>query len=119
MKSNHDNVIAENHVLANNKANTCVDPADDVCQVPSGTGILVLAADRNRVTSNEVRGNRTFGIGVANYCVGMSLSAAECAAIDIDPDADGNRVPTTRCWATASLPIPRCPRSSPSTWRGT
>lgn len=109
VKSNHDNVIADNQVLANNKANTCVDPGDDVCQVPSGTGILVLAADRNRVTSNEVRGNHTFGIGVANYCVGMGLSAAECAAIDIDPNADGNRVLHNTVLGNGLAPDPSVP----------
>jgi hypothetical protein len=43
-------------VSANN-----TDPDDVVCEVPAGTGILVLGADRNDVEANRVTGNRTLG----------------------------------------------------------
>jgi parallel beta-helix repeat protein len=109
VKSNHDNVIADNEVLANNKTNTCVDPDDAVCQVPSGTGILVLAADRNRVRDNEVRNNNSFGIGVANYCVALGLSPAKCSALDIDPDPDGNRIVDNTVRGNGHSPDPSVP----------
>jgi len=109
VKSNHDNVVADNQVLANNKANTCLDPSDDVCQVPSGTGILVLAADRNLVRSNEVRDNHSFGVGTANYCVATGLSAAKCAALDIDPNPDANQVRHNTVLGNGLAPDPSLP----------
>ena len=109
VKANHDNVVADNQVLANNKANSCLDPSDAVCQVPSGTGILLVAADRNRVASNEVRDNHSFGIGVTNYCVATGLSAAECAALDINPDPDGNRVLHNTVLGNGLAPDPSVP----------
>jgi nitrous oxidase accessory protein NosD len=109
VKSNHDNVIADNTVLANNKANTCLDPHDAVCQVPRGTGILVLAADRNLVRDNEIRNNNSFGIGVANYCVALRLSPAQCSALDIDPNADGNHIIDNTVRGNGSAPDPSVP----------
>jgi len=109
VKSNHDNVIADNEVLANNKANSCLDPQDTVCKVPSGTGILVLAADRNRVRDNEVRDNNSFGIGVANYCVALGLSPAECSKLDIDPNPDANRIVHNTVRGNGHSPDPSVP----------
>jgi parallel beta-helix repeat protein len=96
VKSNHDNRIDHNRVIRNNKKNTCLDPSDTVCQVPSGTGILLVAADRNQVQANRVTRNRSFGIGVVNYCVAVSLPSSECAKLDIEPNPDGNRITRNR-----------------------
>jgi hypothetical protein len=80
--------------------------------VPSGTGVLVPAADSNRVRSNAVTGNRTVGIAVANYCVVIGIAPAECAELDIDPSPDANRVVGNRVMGNGSdpdlerLPIP-------------
>src|SRR6266700_3816150 len=63
--SNSGNRIDHNLVRANNKANTCT-PGGDVCAVPSGSGIAVVAADANQVDHNQVHGNSSFGIIVAN-----------------------------------------------------
>jgi hypothetical protein len=52
----------------------------------------VLAADRNDVEANRVTGNRTLGVAVANHCVARGIPADDCAALDIDPDPDGNHV---------------------------
>jgi len=90
--SNARNFIARNVVEANNRDNTCSTPGDVVCEVPSGTGVLVLAADRARVRRNEVTGNRTVGIAVANYCIVLGVPAEECAQLDIDPSPDHTRV---------------------------
>src|SRR3954451_17490139 len=73
VKSNSDNRIDHNRVFGNNKKNTCGEPDDTVCAVPRGTGILMLAIDRNRVESNKVTGNRSYGIAVANYCVALNV----------------------------------------------
>jgi parallel beta-helix repeat protein len=91
VKSNSDNRIDHNTVFKNNRDNTCGDPGDAVCAVPPGTGILLVATDRNHVLSNKVTSNRSFGIGVTNYCVALNLSPTDCAAIDIEPNPDGTR----------------------------
>jgi parallel beta-helix repeat protein len=91
VKSNADNRIDHNRVFRNNKKNTCVDPEETVCGVPAGSGILMIATDRNQVESNTVTGNKSFGIAVLNYCVARNVSASDCAALDIEPNPDGNR----------------------------
>jgi len=96
VKSNHDNRIDHNRIRKNNKKNTCVDPSDAVCAVPSGTGILLAAADTNQVQSNRVTSNRSYGIGVVNYCIAQSLSASDCAKLDIEPNPDANGIVTNR-----------------------
>jgi len=92
VKQNSDNRVDHNRVHDNNKENTCLDPMDEVCAVPPGSGILVLAADRNDVDHNTVTGNDSFGIAVANFCVANNLSADDCAALDIEPNSDFTRV---------------------------
>jgi parallel beta-helix repeat protein len=109
IKANSDNRLDHNRALRNNKANTCVDPDDTVCAVPPGTGILVLSADRNRVGTNKVRGNNSLGIAVANYCVVLGLSQAECEALDIEPNPDGNRILNNRATGNGSAPDPLLP----------
>jgi parallel beta-helix repeat protein len=86
---NEDNRIDHNVARDNNKPNTCLDPEDAVCGVPQGTGILVLAADRNQVDHNDATGNDSFGIAVADFCVGNGLPpGCTGGAIDESPDDD-------------------------------
>lgn len=92
VKQNADNRVDHNSSHDNNKPNTCLDPSDEVCAVPPGTGLLVLATDRNVVDHNVVLRNDSFGIAVANFCVANNLSPADCAALDIEPNPDGNRI---------------------------
>src|SRR5262249_49245580 len=91
-KQNAENHIDHNLVRANNKENTCLDPTDEVCGVPVGTGILVLAADQNHVDHNLVLDNDSYGIAVANFCVAQGLSDDQCSALDIEPNSDGARI---------------------------
>jgi parallel beta-helix repeat protein len=109
VKVNRDNVIAHNIVVRNNRPNTCLDPDDTVCQVPPGTGVLVMAADENLVRHNLVKGNDSFGIAVANICLALGLSAGECAALDIQPDADNNRVVANQVTGNGQDPDPSLP----------
>jgi len=109
VKQNTDNRIDHNRSLRNNKANTCVDKDDTVCAVPPGTGILLVAADRNRVGTNKVKGNNTLGIAVSNYCLALNVSQADCAALDIEPNPDGNRVLNNRVTGNGSAPDPGVP----------
>jgi nitrous oxidase accessory protein NosD len=87
-KQNAQNRIDHNWVQANNKANTCLDPSDAVCGVPRGTGILVLAADQNRVDHNLVLNNDSYGIAVANFCVAQQIPDDACTALGIEPNSD-------------------------------
>lgn len=109
VKSNSDNRIDHNRVLKNNRKNTCLEPEDAVCSVPPGTGILMLAVDRNRVDANKVTGNRSYGIAVANYCVALGVSSEDCAALDIDPNPDGNRVIGNTAKQNGKNPDPSVP----------
>jgi parallel beta-helix repeat protein len=104
VKHNRRNRIDHNRIGRNNKRNTCVDPEDVVCQVPSGSGILLLAPDRNVIQGNRVGGNRSFGIGLTSYCIGLQLSPADCARIDIDPNPDGNRITGNRVRGNGGRP---------------
>jgi parallel beta-helix repeat protein len=91
LKTNSDNLIDHNTVTGNNKANTC-PPGDDVCALPVGTGILLVATDTNLVDHNTVTGNNSFGIGIANFCVVTHLPPLFCAGLDIDPNPNGNQI---------------------------
>jgi cytochrome c peroxidase len=92
VKVNDGNRVHHNESRDNNRENTCLDPDDAVCAVPRGTGILLLATDRNEVSHNDVTNNDSFGIAVANFCVANDLPPAVCDLLDIDPDPDGNVV---------------------------
>jgi parallel beta-helix repeat protein len=109
VKANSDNRIDHNRVRRNNKANTCVDQDDAVCDVPVGTGILLIATDRNHVVANRVSGNNSFGIALANYCLATNVPAPECAALDIEPNPDGNRILNNRVTGNGTAPDPRLP----------
>jgi hypothetical protein len=109
VKSNSNNQIDHNVVRDNNKPNTCLEPEDEVCGVPVGTGILLLAADTNDVSQNEITGNGSFGIAVANYCVATGVPPAECATLDIDPDPDGNHVVSNTVTGNGGSPDPSLP----------
>lgn len=103
--SNSRNRIDHNLVRANNKANTCT-PGGDVCAVPSGSGIAIVAADANRVDHNQVHGNNSFGIIVANLCNAFHLSPALCAALGIDPNPDGNHIVFNKVTGNGAAPDP-------------
>jgi cytochrome c peroxidase len=55
--------VVGNRVLNNNHENFA-DPTAIVHNVPPGTGIMIMAADRNEVTGNEIRGNDCYGVAV-------------------------------------------------------
>ncbi|HLY39226.1 MAG TPA: right-handed parallel beta-helix repeat-containing protein [Candidatus Binatia bacterium] len=106
VKLNDDNRVDHNYVHDNNRPNSCLDPSDEVCAVPPGTGLLVLAADHNQIDHNVVTGNDSFGIAVANFCVANMLSDAQCAALDIEPNADFTQVVENVATGNGSNPSP-------------
>lgn len=107
VKENHDNVIEHNVVHHNNSPNEC--SGGTVCEVPSGTGILVLAADSNKVRENLVTGNRSFGIAVSNICVAQQLPPDVCATLDIEPNPDDNRITSNAVLGNGTNPDPILP----------
>lgn len=108
-KVNSNNVIAHNVVRNNNEPNNCV--GGQVCEVPSGTGILLVAADNNVVGHNRVTGNNSFGIAVANICAAQQLSPQDCDFIsqDIDPNSDNNHIVHNTVLGNGAHPDPVLP----------
>ncbi len=78
--------VVGNRVVANNHRNFA-DSNAIVAGVPSGTGIMILAADDVEVAGNEIRGNDSFGVAV----VGLDSQFGEGSKYDIDPTPE-------RCW---------------------
>jgi parallel beta-helix repeat protein len=108
-KENRANVIEHNVVRDNNRPNTCLEPGDSVCQVPPGTGILLMAVDENLVKGNVVTGNDSYGIAVANICLAQELPEEVCAALDIEPNPDGNSIVGNRALGNGGNPAPSLP----------
>lgn len=55
------------NVVENNNLANFGEPGTAVAVLPPGVGIIVLAADRNEVAENEVRGNDSVGIVIITY----------------------------------------------------
>lgn len=60
--------IADNDISDNNGPNFA-RPGALVAAIPSGTGIVVMAADEVEVTENRVSGNRTANLAIYSYAV--------------------------------------------------
>lgn len=108
-KANRENEIEHNIVRDNDRPNTCLEPGDAVCEVPPGTGILLMAADDNLVKGNTVTGNDSYGIAVANICLAQELPAEVCSSLDIEPNPDGNVVSFNQVTENGSNPAPSLP----------
>ncbi|MEA2351758.1 MAG: hypothetical protein QOJ14_172 [Thermoleophilaceae bacterium] len=89
VKANKNNVIRNNFFHHNNKKNTCLDPEDEVCNVPRGSGIVMVAVDKNLVFDNTVKHNDTDGIALVSYCI---LVGKPNCTTDIDPNPDKNQI---------------------------
>ena len=89
-----------------------VETLDDVCNVPVGTGILLLAVDANQVDHNNVLDNDSFGIAVANFCTGNHLPPGCTGGATLVPCSSG-AVPRGH-----SPPSVR-PGATRATWRPT
>jgi parallel beta-helix repeat protein len=91
-KTSSDVLVAGNDVHDNNHANFA-PPGDLASFVPSGSGILVVGADRVTVSENRVSGNQFVGIGVASTLVLGTLAGLPPEAFaDIEPDPDFDRI---------------------------
>ena len=91
-KTSSDVLVAGNRVHDNNHVNFA-PPGDLAAFVPTGSGILVVGADRVTVARNLVTGNQFVGIGVASTLVLGQLAGLPPAAFgDIEPDPDFDRI---------------------------
>jgi parallel beta-helix repeat protein len=120
IKENTDHVIEHNIVRDNNRLNTC-RPGDAVCGVFPGTGMLVMASDDNVVRHNQVTGNDSFGIAVANICLAQGIPPQVCPLLDIDPDPDDNRIVFNTVTGNGLDPAPGLPGmfATDLAWDGT
>jgi cytochrome c peroxidase len=79
-KAGRDHKVINNKVLANNHVNFG-NPNAIVGQVPSGGGILVMAADNVEVTNNEIRDNNSYGVAVTS----LDISFPKGTQYDVGP----------------------------------
>ena len=78
-------VVRNNNVYENNHVNFA-DPNAIVSSVPSGTGIMILAADEVEVTGNTIVDNKSVGVAV----VGLHSLFDADSQFDVDPIPEGN-----------------------------
>ncbi len=73
----HDNMIVDN-----NQENFAA-PGNIVAEVPTGTGMFILASDNNEIENNTITGNISTGIAVVSWAVAMRDEDGNA-----DPDYD-------------------------------
>lgn len=76
-----------NRIINNNEPNFAAE-GNIVANVPTGTGILVLAADDNEFTDNEITGNISLGIAIISF----QTFETEWQNDEFDPFSEGNYV---------------------------
>lgn len=83
-KVGSDSRVVNNRVWANNHANFG-KPGTIVANLPTGVGVLVMAADRTEVTQNWIAENDSYGIAV------VGLGSAQLPSkhkLDVEPNSD-------------------------------
>ncbi len=88
VKSGENVIVRRNMVYENNHANFGAE-GSIVSNVPSGTGMIVMAADKVRLEHNVVRGNKTAGLILSDTEYIADASAPDPA---IDPQFDDNQI---------------------------
>jgi parallel beta-helix repeat protein len=81
IKTTFDVIIRNNFIVNNNHKNFGA-VGSIVSGVPSGTGVIVMAADDVQIENNIIRGNKNSGIIIADH--------KSFANITIDPQSDPN-----------------------------
>jgi len=84
-KAGHNCIVRNNRVINNNHANFA-SPNSIVANVPPGTGVMVMAADNNEVTGNEIRGNDCYGVAVFS----LEVAFEKGTAFDVGPVPENN-----------------------------
>ncbi len=81
IKTTFDVIIRNNFVLSNNHVNFGA-PGSTVAGIPSGTGILVMAADDVVIEGNIIKDNKNAGILITDH--------ANASNVTTDPESDPN-----------------------------
>jgi len=84
-KAGHNCIVRNNRVINNNHVNFA-NPNSIVANVPPGTGVMVMAADNNEVTGNEIRGNDCYGVAVFS----LEVAFKKGTAFDVGPVPENN-----------------------------
>ena len=84
-KVGHNCIVRNNRVINNNLANFA-NPNSIVANVPPGTGVMLMAADNNEVTGNEIRGNDCYGVSVFS----LEVAFEKGTAFDVGPVPENN-----------------------------
>ena len=80
------NCIVRNNRVINNNLVNFANPNSIVANVPPGTGVMVMAADNNEVTANEIRGNDCYGVAVFS----LDVAFPEGTSFDVGPVPENN-----------------------------
>jgi len=86
-KAGRDCIVRNNRVIDNNHVNFG-NPNSIVANVPPGSGILVMAADNTEITSNEIRGNQSYGVLVCS----LDIAFPKGTAFDVGPTPENTFV---------------------------
>ena len=110
VKTTSDVLVARNRVHDNNHANFA-PPGDLASFVPSGSGILIVGADRATVEGNTVSGNQFTGIAVGSTLLLGTLAGLPPEAFaDIEPNPDHAVIRSNRVTGNGTAsPIPFLP----------
>ena len=110
VKTTSDVLVARNRVHDNNHPNFA-PPGDLASFVPSGSGILIVGADRATVEGNTVSGNQFTGIAVGSTLLLGALAGLPPEAFaDIEPNPDHVVIRNNRVMGNGTAsPIPFLP----------
>ncbi len=79
IKTTYDVIIRNNFIVDNNHVNFAV-PGSIVAGVPSGTGVIIMAADDVTLEDNIIRNNKNAGIIITDH--------GNAANMQLDPESD-------------------------------
>ncbi len=110
VKTSSDILVAGNRVHDNNHVNFA-EPGGFESFVPSGSGILIVGADRATVEHNTVSGNQFVGIAVGSTLLLGTLAGLPPEAFaDIEPNPDHTAIRNNRVDGNGTAsPIPFLP----------
>ena len=91
VKDASDIVIRNNQIENNNSANKAPEGAV-LANVPVGTGILLLAADKVEITGNSIKNNGSMGIGMVAWSIFDVLGAELGEDPEVESECNDNRI---------------------------
>ncbi|MFL5741423.1 MAG: parallel beta-helix domain-containing protein [Flavisolibacter sp.] len=110
VKSASDVLVFKNNIFNNNHTNFAPPGGGFESIIPKGVGILVLGADRTKITENNIYNNDFTGIAVVSTAVLGSLAGLPPSAFaDIEPNPDGNQILKNVLTHNGTAPTPGFP----------